>query len=36
MADALQGFGRLGGLGEVDARALWTRQNMPPETFHQV
>lgn len=31
-----KGFGRLGGLGEVDARALWTRQNMPPETFHQV
>ena len=35
-SDALQGFGRLGGLGEVDARALWTRQNMPPEAFHQV
>ena len=33
---AAQGYGRLGGLGEVDARALWSRQNMPADTFQQV
>lgn len=31
-----KGYGRLGGLSEVDARALWTRQNMPPDSFVQV
>ena len=32
----VQGYGRLGGLGEVEARALWTRQNMPADSFRQV
>ena len=36
MVSMSQGYGRLGGLGEVDARALWMRQNMPAESFHQV
>lgn len=31
-----QGYGRLGGLGEVDARALWSRQNMPADVFMHV
>lgn len=31
-----QGYGRLGGLGEADARALWSRQNMPGDTFQHV
>ena len=32
----VQGYGRLGGLGEADARALWSRQNMPADTFQHV